>query len=397
MKYGLLEGARDVQAYIFGEAKIPCIRYNESGDWEKWLPKYEYQAEKFETNGCTVWGTQNQIETFHNFLYRSEPNYSENFTYLLTPVHPDYGCDPQSVYECIRREGLVNNNFMPTPDNKAEFLDVSRIDGTLRARGQYWLVNHEFMHEWLWIQRPENYLELMKEALKTSPLGVSVSAWHHDQDGSYIDAGFPNNHWCMVYKIDENGIYVFDSYDATKKRLSLDHNIGRAKRIWLNTKTRKDSQRHVRVLTDILKALKLMKPTLLDVCTANLGKDVTPKDVIDDEVACAETVTTILQMVYADMPIITGTYTLWQHMKSPTSNFVEVNEPEPGAIIISPTGTGKYGCIGHVGIIDDNGIIMSNNSFGQHKGQFTQNYTFDTWTERYKNQHGMPIFFFKHV
>jgi len=79
-----------------------------------------------------------QIETFHKFLYDTEPNYSERFTYLLTPVDRNKGCNPEKVYDCIRKYGLVDNKDFPTPKDEEEFHDVSEISGSLLAKGQYW-------------------------------------------------------------------------------------------------------------------------------------------------------------------------------------------------------------------------------------------------------------------
>jgi hypothetical protein len=400
MKYGLLEDVRELGAYIFGDAKVPFIQYNDGGSWEAWLPKYENQTTRSgqETSGCTVWGSQNQIETFYNYLYNKEPNYSERFTYLNVPIDPKKGTDPQKTYEAIREHGLVDESELPMTDTLAEYLDQTDLRPSLLAKGQNWLVTHDFRHEWLWDTRPDNYMDILKDALKTCPIGVSVSAWNLQGDEYVSNQGSVNNHFCMLYKIDDEGYpWIFDSYDHTQKKLSKDHNIRRAKRIWINKRTMSGARKHITLLQDILKAFKLMNKTLLDVCKENLGKDVTPKDVVSDEVACAETVTTLLKMVYPTMPIITGTYTLWQHLRAPHSNFIEMQEPEAGCIVISPTGTGKYGTTGHTGIMDENGLIMSNNSYGKYSGLFTQNYNLDTWTMKYKDRQGMPVMFYKHV
>lgn len=70
--YGIVEDIlRDVDEYVLGQSKIPYVPFNESGDWEQWLPKYENQTTKLgdETSGCTVWCALNQIETMEKFLY----------------------------------------------------------------------------------------------------------------------------------------------------------------------------------------------------------------------------------------------------------------------------------------------------------------------------------------
>lgn len=255
--FGLAEELRGISDYIFGASTVPFVPYNESGNWEAYLPTYENQTTRLgdETFGCTVWGSQNQIETFYKFLYKKEQNYSERFTYLNVPVNPGYGADPQDTYEAIRKNGLVDEKDLPMTDTLEQYLNTADITPTIRQKGLQWLTQHDYKHEWLWARRPDNYIEILKEALKTCPLGVSVQAWN-EENGVYTSTGTSNNHWCMLYKVDSDGYpWVFDSYDHTKKRLSKDHNIRRAKRIWLNEKTVSSMKKHVSILQIIVNFL----------------------------------------------------------------------------------------------------------------------------------------------
>ena len=72
MNYGLQETLRELTAYILGASKVPYIPYNDSGDWEPYLPRYENQTTRLgqETNGCAAHGSLNQIEIMMNFLYK---------------------------------------------------------------------------------------------------------------------------------------------------------------------------------------------------------------------------------------------------------------------------------------------------------------------------------------
>jgi len=259
MNYGLKERIADIQDYIFGASSIPQIPLQSDSNWEKYLPWYEPQAENFESNGCVVWGTQNCIETLYKRIYGIEPNYSENFTYLLTPVDPDRGSDPNDVAECIRHDGLINNALMRVPDTKEEFLNMDRVTGSLRAKGLNWLQQHTFLHEWVWRTKPKNYMEVLKEALKYSPLAVSVSAWNK-VDGVYVSYGDTNNHCCMLYKFDDEGYpWVFDSYDHSKKKLSKDHNVRRAKRFYISNKKQEQVKSLMERVIELLQQLFLLK------------------------------------------------------------------------------------------------------------------------------------------
>lgn len=395
MRYGLQESLQEFTAYVLGQAKTPFIPYQEDGNWEPYLPKFERQVTEArqETSGCTVFGALSQIETLHKRLYNEEPNYSERFTYLNVPVDPSRGTDPQATYETIRKHGLIDEHYLPMTDTLAEYLDASAITGSHRAKGQNWLLKYDFFHEWLWTRRPENYIEILREALKTSPIGVSVSAWNY-QNGEYVSFGDVNNHYCLLYKIDEDGHpWVFDTYDNNKKKLSKDHNIRRAKRIWLNKRTKPAMRRHIKILTSIVKMLT-NKQTLLDVCTAHLGTDASPNDLAPDELGCAETVTTLLKKIYPDTPIITGTFSLWMYLNNPRNGYERVTVPTPETIVVSPTGTGNPGTIGHAGIFMEDMTIASNDS---RTGKFMKNYDFDTWSRRYVEKQGMKMHLFKHV
>lgn len=388
MNFGLLEDLIEYGAYITGQNKIPWVPFNEEGDWESYLPKYESQSDRFETNGCTVWGLQNQVETLSRFLYGQEPNYSERFNYLLTPVDHRVGVDPQKTYECVRKDGLIDHRYLPMTNTLSDFLDISDITGSHRAKGQYWLKQHDFKHEWL----DKTDVESLKEALKTCPLGVSVTAWY-EQNGKYVDIGQRNNHWCLLYKIDSEGLHVFDSYDHSKKVLSLEHKIKRAKRIWLNRRTKSASKSMIQLLQEVIRKLS-MKPTLYDVAKKHLGTDPTPKDSIKDSEACASVVTTLMKEINPATPHIPGTWSLMEWLdKSPL--WEQVTQPEKGDIILSPTGTGTGS--GHVGVIMEDGLVASNNSFGQNSGLLTENYTIELWFRKFGVEQKMKVLFYRYV
>jgi hypothetical protein len=256
-EFGLIEDLQELSAYIFGDGNVPFVPYQQDGNWEKYLPRYESQSDRFETYSCTVWGTQNCLETLHKRLYGEEPNYSERFTALLSGLDGTKGIDPQIPCESIRHDGLIDQQYMPMTNNKEDFFDKDGLTGSLLAKGQNWLLKHDFLHEWVWRgTRPNNYMELLRNALKTSPLGVSVTAWR-EEDGVYVSDNGGNNHWCMLFKIDDEGYpWIFDSYDHSIKKLAKDHNIRRAKRFYINTKTRAAMTKHVGLLQMIVNFLK---------------------------------------------------------------------------------------------------------------------------------------------
>lgn len=129
-----------------------------------------------------------------------------------------------------------------------------------------------------------------------------------------------------------------------------------------------------------------------------IGTDASPNDIAPDEYGCAETLNEIHRAAFGDYISsrnILSTYWMYADLKK-RSDFVSVNVPTPGDIIISPTGYGGYGGItnGHVGVVTDGGWVLSNDSF---KGTWEKNYTLETWRDRYERRGGYPVRFFRKV
>lgn len=135
------------------------------------------------------------------------------------------------------------------------------------------------------------------------------------------------------------------------------------------------------------KLLEEKRRIVLLVAIDSIGKDVAP---IHDELACAESVNNIVQRATGE-PIGGGasTYLLYHALKK---GHKQILKPKAGDIIISPTGYGRRGTHGHVGIMLDNKQIMSNNS---KTGLWEQNYTTQKWFENYKIGKGYPIYYYR--
>lgn len=123
-----------------------------------------------------------------------------------------------------------------------------------------------------------------------------------------------------------------------------------------------------------------------------IGKDASPNDLVSDELGCAESVSNVIKVIRPDFPIITGTWTLWKKMETDLL-FKKVTKPEPGDIIISPTGSVANAPFpGHVGIVGKDGVVMSNNSY---TGIFEPNFTLTSWKARYTTRGRYPIYYYR--
>lgn len=234
-QYGFVEPTITEDNYVFGGFfSLPKIILQEEGSWVSHLPKYEPQFnQNFDSYGCTVWGTQNAIETLEKRLTGIERNYSERYNYISCGINPP-GTDPHKVAENIRSIGMVDDSVLPFTTSYEEFLTPDPLTPNLLQQGKKWKDKWTFKHEWVFknVNDINTKRELMKENLRFSPLGISVSAWH-EKDGVYHDLGLPNNHWCLLVTYDGDSPVVFDSYDQSIKTLSPEHNIMYCKRYLL--------------------------------------------------------------------------------------------------------------------------------------------------------------------
>lgn len=140
----------------------------------------------------------------------------------------------------------------------------------------------------------------------------------------------------------------------------------------------------------------MFESKIFNVAFQLVGQDVTPRDVVPDVVACAETVSTIINKVLNDFPVIPGTYTLAERLKS-DKRFERIDQPEKGAILIYPTGTGNGNVSnGHVFICDEfNGGATKLYSNSSANGIFTQNYTYDSARKYYLSKGGFAELIFR--
>jgi hypothetical protein len=387
-----------VKDYILGAKRsAPFEVINESGDWRPYLPVYEQQRKRIETFGCSNFGSLSEIEILENYIENKDSNYSERFTAVMSGQTKN-GNDPHKVMESIRRDGVVDEKDLPFTSGMSfgEYLSPKPMRHDLIEKGKNWVYEHVFKHEYIYpIGAPvEERKRLLKEALKRSPVGVSVYAWQKENGLYTKPQGIVDNHWCVLVAIVDDVPIVFDSYEPSLKPLTWDH-FDIAKGVFLKYVPEKKS-----LIITIIQALiklfnlqivemkkKTLGEQLYHVALHGIGTDVSPKDYAPDELSCAESVSSLVRKVLLDFPIITGTWTLLDYMKD-DRRFVPTKIPKPGTIIISATGTGNGTIRGHAGICGQNLTIMSAD---YRTGLFMSNFTIDTWTKRYKDKGGMAI------
>ena len=252
MNYGFIPDDQMLEDWVFGASAVSEEPILPDGDWTSHLPEKEIQRlHGLETMNCTVFGTLNAIESLFHKITGLNINYSERFIGVLANT-TRYGNTPHNVARTITACGVIADKHLPFSediDTWDKYYSPKPMTKQYIEIGEEWLQYWNFYHEWVFTpslkKSPEEKQNLIKDALKYSPLGVSVKAWK-SKDGVYLkDKGDVDNHWCMLYKQDDEYNYVYDSYDNTVKKLTLDYDFQYAKRYALIRKNQNDSSNEV--------------------------------------------------------------------------------------------------------------------------------------------------------
>lgn len=132
----------------------------------------------------------------------------------------------------------------------------------------------------------------------------------------------------------------------------------------------------------------------------NLGKHLTLNNAVPAEVGCAEAVSKILALSGFVVPStgIAGTASLYEWLVTNPA-FQKIDEPEQGAIIISPTGFGNNSISGHTGIIGGYGVAFLNDfgicSNDSASGDWLENWSYGRWQAYYEGVGNLPIYLFR--
>lgn len=377
---------KDDLAYLFGlNSPLPKEILCANRNWDKYLPTYEPQFNSFfDTYGCTVFGTLNVFETMLKRLLNHEYNFAERFPYILANITPP-GADPHRVCEVIRKNGVVEEKDLPMTPSFQDYLKPKPMTPELliKASGFPYQLKHEYL--WYEVIDPKKMRTLIEENLQYSPLGVSVTAWIKGQDGTYVDNGQGNTHWCVLYGISDNGYLIFDSYDQSKKILNFNHKIQICKRYHLAPKDIPDNswwgkvvrdnllKTNIELLTNLIKKLtdkmniNNASNLLYGTAKALIGQNLAPSW---QPLACAASMSYIVRKAFGENLNLIHTSN-WETYLTNSPKWEKVNEPEPYCVIL--VNTDKLPKIngiehGHIGIVgkfdspDGTKYTMSNNS-----------------------------------
>lgn len=352
----------------------------------------------FEANGYRVNGKFALCDAFIEILSGT----TKNGNSLKAPI------------DAIYKYGVIPAALLPLQDNMTweQYMDPKRITQKYKDLGEEFNRRIQFNYE----QVP---LAKFKEALDADLLGVAGHAWPAPVDGIYPKNAGDFNHAFETYT---GEIDIFDNYQPFNKRLAKDYaffewgyslSITNQVPYPDETMTLFETLQKLGLLAFFAEALKRLinapvappdvpvipKPTpmppvietnahkLYEIALLSIGKDLSTE--VSNDVACAESVTRLVHEVYPDFPIIVGTAALYQALKA-DKRFKATLTPEPGCVVVSPTGMGKT-AHGHTGILGEGDKIMSN---GSSNGKWAQNYTVASWVAYFRTANGYPVYFF---
>ena len=236
--------------YRFGSGQIIGTPLREDGDWRDYLPPEEAQNIRgIESSACYIEAQQHAIATIEEETYDEiDNNYSARFNALLSRG-TEQGGDPIAGADSIRHDGLVKDSSMPFGNEIQSWEDFHSWKGVnekaVRAEGKKY--NKKLAHD-IVFERDEpietKYLKL-QQALKFSPIPVSVMAWYQDDDGTYIKPeGSRDNHLVELVYIDEkNYPYIRDTYPPYLKKLAPLYDFDFAMR-WIIKKKSQEKQQN---------------------------------------------------------------------------------------------------------------------------------------------------------
>jgi len=224
---GLIEKPIDPPEYILG-ANSPIVKgkINESANWESYLPSTEKQrfvspdSRKYvETMGCVSFSYNNAIEILLKFTLGKEYSYSNRFLTKESGT-TRRGNWLQKVCETAREKGVCHEEVWPYPYEGCEYTwEDYYADVSNEALYEAWRIHGKIEHEW--VERKD-----WKDALKYSPLQVTVWAWELGDDGLYRNSLSMQNHAVVLIGYDGEKPIIFDTYDPFIKKLSPDHKMG---------------------------------------------------------------------------------------------------------------------------------------------------------------------------
>lgn len=227
--YGYIAPVQKPEDYVFGASTLPQDILQTNGSWIDYLPEAESQLKTTETWNCTAFGTLACFEILFRRLFKEKIEFSDRFTGIRAGTQPP-GNDPLTVGKAVYKGATIPEALLPfTLDiqSSAEYYSYKGGDEKVCvAKGQEYEETYNMNYEIVGTNTKS-----IIEALKTSPLGVSVRAWYKNDKGLYVkEVGEQDTHWTALVDYKEGEYWVvYDSYlqdGSPIKKLAWDYPFG---------------------------------------------------------------------------------------------------------------------------------------------------------------------------
>ena len=391
----------DPAAWTFGTGELLADAIQPDRQWTPWLPTVEDQLSRgFDPLSCASYGTLNVAEIYLRRVFGEERDYSDRFLAFQTGTRDKFGNDPHFVCEWLRHSGDVPEDkwpFLAEVDTYDRYYaePPAHLSDEAKTFTTEWSLKHDTVRKGSY----PTLQDAMWDALQYSPLGVSVGFNAMDEKGYVYKNGSMNDwHWCSIV----GGLYgdhflIFDSANgAIKKAAWSKLNPQLVKRISITKRmpTVEELSIFVQILTAIrdwwigyraqTPAIAPISPVapsnmpdpnpqpstadrLYNAAVAAIGKDVSPGDLANDEVGCAESLSMIIRQVIPSFPIILSTASLnVALLKHP--QFKRIETPVPGCVAIAPTFGSK---IGHCWVMGKTHAMSNTSATGKWEANYT--------------------------
>lgn len=220
--FGFLYEEPKPEDYTFGAGQIQAEVLQPDGQWDAYLPPIELQAALgYETYACASYGTLNCIEILLRRIFDFKDNFSDRYLAKISGTEFKLGNSPHTVAEFLRKQGTVDQySWDVTPAVNSFKAFYATPPAILAVYAQQFLDHFDFKHDYV-----QSNPKSMMEALKYSPLGMSVYGWEQDDATGLYKAGEGrDNHWVCLYGYKENEYWsVFDTYDNSLKKVEWKH------------------------------------------------------------------------------------------------------------------------------------------------------------------------------
>lgn len=388
-------------------------------------PKYELQKGREDFMDCATRGPINKYETQFEYAYKNglmkpenkkwfedigfvvngKPEFSDRFIAIKSNTTRT-GNSLKAPIDATHRYGLIPKKMLPAEEwmTWEDYHDWSKITKEMENIGQ------EFLKRW-----SLNYEKLNpntdREAQNKWELVLALFAWGLPVSGIYLRNDNDFNH---VVKGVKRDTIIFDNYPDTYdgdalKNLAPDYKFyDTAYRLYVSAErlvpTKKKSwiDLFLEFLVSVAplshpsppKPLPPKKETNLEKLHQEVllwvGKDASPKDLVSDDVGCAESATNIIQQVFPNFRVpIFSTKDMGEELDRRSDLFKRTKIFKPGTVICSPRNDTTNG---HVGFFTEKGVIISNDS---KTGKMLKNYTVDSWIKEMREKRKLPIYFWE--